>query len=83
MFRTLLYCTTGYVRFSLTLIVWYGKFIKVIMLYRTRKHEESPRLKKMKRELAEAHSRLLMLEAKVTDAENDAEVKAEEVCIKY
>lgn len=50
------------------------------LIYRSEKRDESPRLKKMKRELAEAYSRLQLLEAKVVDAENDAEAKAEEVC---
>lgn len=34
----------------------------------------------MKLELFEARSKLEALEARVTDAENDAEAKAEEVC---
>ncbi|XP_046686509.1 centrosomal protein of 290 kDa-like [Homalodisca vitripennis] len=43
------------------------------------KQGESPRRKKMEKELSEAQSRLKLLEARVADAENDAEVKAEEM----
>ncbi|XP_054267347.1 centrosomal protein of 290 kDa-like [Macrosteles quadrilineatus] len=55
------------------------RVLKAQLKERTDKQDESPRRKKLKSDLEEARARLELLEARVKDAETDADAKAEEM----